>query len=313
MAEPAERLLERKQTRLFSMAHQREGFAKGFDGTKISYRSQGSGDPPIVCCNGLGVSTFFWVYFEKQFVSRHQVVTWDYRGHGRSGVKEDPKSYTLASLVRDLRVVIRTLKVQKPILIGHSLGTQVILEYYRRYPREVAALIPCFGTYGHPMDTFYNLSFSPLIFRLVYFLGTQFPRQGNLISRFFLSNRLSYWVGGILKVMNTGMMDREAANRYVSHILSVDPRLFTGLLKSAQETSCEDMLKTIRVPTLIVGGDIDQFTPSWISKKMHRLIPESELFMMHKASHAGLVEQPDLFNLRIEKFIRERVRLFGKR
>jgi hypothetical protein len=40
---------------------------------------------------------------------------------------------------------------------------------------------------------------------------------------------------------------------------------------------------------------------------MHRLVPESELFVMHKATHAGLVEQPDLINLRIEKFIKDRV------
>ena len=79
------------------------------------------------------------------------------------------------------------------------------------------------------------------------------------------------------------------------------------LLKSAQEHTAEDMLKTIKVPTMIVAGEHDQFTPMWISKKMHRLIPESELFVMNKATHAGLVEQPDLINLRIEKFIQERV------
>jgi len=117
----------------------------------------------------------------------------------------------------------------------------------------------------------------------------------------FLSR--SYWAAGILKVMNSGMMNREEVNEYVNHVLSVDPLLFTNLLKSMQESSAEDILKKVKVPTLIVAGDEDQFTPAWISKKMHRLIPESELFMMHKATHAGLVEQPDLFNLRIEKFL----------
>src|SRR5205823_5836210 len=74
-----------------------------------------------------------------------------------------------------------------------------------------------------------------------------------------------------------------------------------------QEHTAEDVLKTIQVPTLNVAGELDQFTPMWTSKKMNQLIPKSELFIMHSATDAGLVEQPDLINFRIEKFVRERV------
>ncbi|MBI4197160.1 MAG: alpha/beta hydrolase, partial [Deltaproteobacteria bacterium] len=70
--------------------------------------------------------------------------------------------------------------------------------------------------------------------------------------------------------------------------------------------------KKIKVPTLILGGELDQFTPAWISKKMHRLIPNSEILMIHKATHAALVEQPELVNLRIEKFLLEK-KLLRKR
>ncbi|HEX5037555.1 MAG TPA: alpha/beta hydrolase, partial [bacterium] len=126
--------------------------------------------------------------------------------------------------------------------------------------------------------------------------------------RLLLQNPLSFFLGGVLKVMHTGMIDKKDTERYIEHILSVDPTFFQMLLKSAQDSSSEDMLRTIRVPTLIIAGELDQFTPVWLSKKMHRLIPESELFVMHKATHAGLVEQPDLINLRIEKFIKDRVR-----
>lgn len=300
-------LSEKKRPKLVQIATLKEGFAKGFDGNRIHFQSVGNGKIPLVCCNGVGVSTFFWVYFEDYFRTGHQVVTWDYRGHGKSPLVKNPKHYSVSALVHDLESVLATLKIDKAVFVGHSLGTQVILEFYRRHPKRVSAILSCFGYYGHPFDSFFNLSFSPLLFRLVYFLGTTFPKQSSLISKLLLSNPLSNWVAGILKVMNTGMMNQVDVDRYVNHALSVDPLLFTNLLKSSQESSAEDVLKKVRVPTLIITGEDDQFTPAWISKKMHRLIPKSEIFVMHKATHAGLVEQPELLNLRVEKFLKERL------
>jgi pimeloyl-ACP methyl ester carboxylesterase len=242
------------------------------------------------------------------FRNSHQVVTWDYRGHGKSELKKDAKGYSLSSIVKDCKSVIDELDLKKAVFIGHSLGVQVIFEIYRHWPERVAGLIPCFGTYGHPMDSFYNTRLSRYLFEITYRLAINFPKQGNWISHLLLRNPLSFYMGGIFKIMNIGMVNKEDIDRYIKHILAVDPIFFNRLLKSAQEHSAEDMLKTIEVPTLIVAGEHDQFTPMWISKKMHRLIPESELFVMHRATHAGLVEQPDLINLKIEKFVQERVK-----
>ncbi len=310
MAEPAQKvkISERKKGKLIALATLKEGTLSSFDGTKIAYRSIGEGEIPIVCCNGLGVSTFFWVYLERAFRTSHRVITWDYRGHGRSELKKSPRGYNLGAIVKDCKAVLDTLNVKKAIFIGHSLGVQVIFEVYRQWPKKVAALIPCFGTYGHPMDNFYNTRLSRYLFKACYQIGMTFPRQSNWISHLLLDNPLSFWLGGIFKVMHTGMVNKEDIDRYIQHILSVDPLFFTMLLKSAQDHSAENMLRTIKVPTMIIAGELDQFTPLWISKKMHRLIPKSELFVMHKATHAGLVEQPDLVNLRIEKFINEQVR-----
>jgi pimeloyl-ACP methyl ester carboxylesterase len=298
---------EKGRLKLSQMMTTREGFIKSYDGTAIHFRSVGEDRPALVLCNGLGVSTFFWVYLEKNFKKSHRVVTWDYRGHGQSPLNGNPQKVTIKTLVADLKTLLDRLKIKKAILIGHSMGTQVILEFYRKYPQRALAMISCFGYYGRPMDSFFNLSFSPLILRLVYFLGTTFPRQSSLISKLLLSNPLAPWMAGILKVMNAGMISSEDMKRYVDHVTSVDPTLFSNLLKRSQETSAEDILGKVKVPTLIIAGEDDQFTPAWISKKMHRLIPKSEIFTVHRATHAGLVEQPDVINLRIEKFLRERL------
>lgn len=302
------KISEKGRGSLASVASLKEGMASSFDGTRISYRSVGHGRPVLLCCNGLGVGSFFWVYLERMFRPSHQVITWDYRGHGKSSLKPNTKNYELGALIKDGKTVLDNLKIKKAVFIGHSLGVQVALEFYRRWPERVAGLVLCFGTHGHPMDNFFNSRLSRYLFEICYRMGTIFPKQSHQISRFLLSNPLSFWMGGLLKIMHTGMVNKEDIDRYIRHILSVDPRFFSILLKSAQDHTAEDLLPKVKVPTLIVSGELDQFTPMWLSKKMHRLIPRSELFTMHKATHAGLVEQPDLINLKIEKFIRERVR-----
>jgi pimeloyl-ACP methyl ester carboxylesterase len=310
MADIAEnvKISERRRGKMVTLSSLQEGKIPSFDGTNLYFRSFGKGNPPIVCCNGLGVGTFFWVYLERAFRAAHQVVTWDYRGHGKSELKKNPKNYHLQALVKDLKSVVDHHGLEKPVLIGHSLGVQVILEFYRRWPEKVGGMILCFGTYGRPMDHFYNTRLSRYLFKILHEISLAFPRESNLISRLLLQNPLSFFLGGVLKVMHTGMIDKKDTDRYIEHLLSVDPTFFQMLLKSAQDSTSEDMLRSIRVPTLIIAGELDQFTPVWLSKKMHRLVPESELFVMHKATHAGLVEQPDLINLRIEKFLKDRVR-----
>lgn len=300
------KILEGEGLKLFRLTTEQEGYTKSFDGTEIYFRSVGKGPIPLICCNGLSCNDLFWTYFVRHFRREFQIVTWDYRGHGRSSLKRNPKNYTTLALVKDLQAVLKKLKIKKGIFLGHSLGMQVILELYRRQPECLAGIVSCFGTYGHLMDHFYNSKLSPLIFRLVYFLGTTFPKQSNLLSRIFLTNPLSYWASGVFKVSNTGMMSREEVEQYVQHVLSVDPELFSHLLKSMHESSAEDVLKKVKVPTLVIAGEEDQFTPAWIARKMARLLPKAELMMIHKATHAGLMEQPDLINLRIEKFFEEK-------
>jgi pimeloyl-ACP methyl ester carboxylesterase len=298
---------ERWRGSLFNVANNCEGIVESFDGTPISYQSTGKSDYPIMCCNGLGVGVFFWVYVRQYFSPATQIITWDYRGHGQSGLFDNIENYTLEALVKDAKSVVDDINVKKSVLIGHSLGAQVVLEFYRRYPKRVKGLILCFGTDGRPMSTFYDMRLSRYFFELCYKIGQRFPTQSNWISRLLLQNPFSFFLGGLLKIMNTDMIEREKVDQYISHLLEVDPIFFTSLLKSAQEHTAQDMLPEITVPTLIIAGQDDQFTPLWISKKMHRLIPNSELFIVKKGSHAALVEQPELINLRIEKFIQERI------
>ena len=51
-----------------------------------------------------------------------------------------------------------------PTLLGHSMGCQVIMEYYKHFPNDVRALIPMFGTFARPLDTFMDFRYSRIVF-----------------------------------------------------------------------------------------------------------------------------------------------------
>ncbi|MBK7975953.1 MAG: alpha/beta hydrolase [Deltaproteobacteria bacterium] len=59
----------------------------------------------------------------------------------------------------------------------------------------------------------------------------------------------------------------------------------------------------VRVPTLIVAGEKDPFTPPAVAWEMHREIRGSEILVVPNGTHVAQVEHPDLVALRIEKFL----------
>src|ERR1043165_1408029 len=125
----------KNKAKLAQLVRMKEGEVRSFDGTRIFYRSVGQGTP-LICCNGLGVPTFFWKFFENFFKHSHQVVIFDYRGHGNSASPKNMRNSTVEALVEDAKAVLDTLKIRKGVFIGFSLGTQVILEFYRSYPKR---------------------------------------------------------------------------------------------------------------------------------------------------------------------------------
>ena len=85
------------------------GHAIASDGVELYWRAVGDG-PWIACCNGVGVSTFFWKYVTAQFADRYTVILWDYRGHGRShrGLNPDDADMSIERHADDLKAVLNS-------------------------------------------------------------------------------------------------------------------------------------------------------------------------------------------------------------
>lgn len=98
---------------------------------------------PILMTHGQADSAWSLDPLARHLAGRYRVVSVDLRGHGRS----DRGPYTLPHLIGDLRGVCETLELDRPIVIGHSLGGQAVAQFCGVYPEipEAAVLIESLG------------------------------------------------------------------------------------------------------------------------------------------------------------------------
>ena len=285
----------------------RQGFAKADDGVELFWRVVGQGDSAIACCNGIGVSTFFWEYLVRRFAPEHQVLLWDYRSHGRSGAVSLNGDLSIARHARDLGAVLADAGLERAVLAGHSMGAQVILERYRQAPQEVAGLISVLGTYGHPLDTFGGLSWSRQLFDVALHLMDKFPRAFGTAGKLIVAHPAAFDAGRLVGAVDRTRLSRHDLRQYLHHLTVMGFPLFFAMARQMGEHSARDLLPTVRVPVLVVAAERDSFTPPRLSRELDAALPDSELIWLEGATHAGIVEQPEVINAAVARFLAERV------
>lgn len=274
-----------------------------FDGTKISYRVAGRGSKTILCFNGIGAAKWTWLPLEEAFKDRFRIITWDYRGHGLSETPKDTTKVTFEDLVEDALFLIKILKIKKAVLLGHSSGFHVALECFNKKPALAQSLISCLGTHGKTLLTFLDSFTGQLVFDIGYILNAVAPETSHWINTNLLAHPYTYQIGALLKLVNPAIQGRTDIHKYLEHFLELDLGLFNQLIALESKRSAENILKKINIPTLLIASEYDRFVPQQIVKTLHKKIKRSELFTIKNGTHAALYEQPDIFNLLIERFL----------
>ncbi len=279
-------------------------FVTGHDGTAIACCSEGSG-PAIVLCDGIGCDHYVWRELKPELLTRFRVISWNYRGHGHSEAPSDPEAVTIRDQASDLACVLDHFQEEQAILIGHSMGVQVIYEFHALFSRRVKALVPVCGASGHPLDTFggdgrAKERLFPLFYRL---LTSGNPRFIQLWRTLF-PTRFAFQLACFLEI-NGSLVARKDFAPYLEHMGNMDLGLFARTLRAASEHTADPFLEAIRVPTLIFAGERDGFTPVEVSHAMHRKIPGSELCVIPGGSHTAPIEVPELLQLRLDKFFHD--------
>jgi len=277
------------------------------DGSPLFYESWGQRGTttPVLLCDGIGCDGYVWRYLKSDLGMRFTLHP-HYRGHGRTAPPRDPARVTIADLADDVACVLDDALVDRAVLVGHSMGVQVALETYRRHADRVAGLVLVCGAASHPLRTFKgSATLEDLLPTIQKWIG-RMPGVFNRITRAVLPTRLAYEVASRLEIRRE-LVEPADFQPYLEGMARIDTRLFVAMLSAAGQHSADDLLKDILVPTLVVAGGRDGFTPPERSRAMAEAIPGAELLEIPNASHTAPIERPNVVDWAIRDFLGRRV------
>jgi len=285
-------------------------FARGPDGTRLFVRRTAAeadpGRPAAILCDGILCDGFIWKYLWKDLARTLPVAHWHYRGHGRSAAPVDPDRIDIAAHADDLAAVREHLGLPPVVLFGHSMGCQVALEGYHRHKERVRGLVLLCGSFGNVTSTFHGV---PILDRVLPKLIDAAVKAPDVVRAIWsrIPPDMALKIALRAKEIDPEKIHPEDVMPYLRHMTHVDFPMFLRMLRAAGDHSAEKYLGEVDVPTLIIAGERDSFTPAYLAQSMAEAIPGAELLVVPRGTHVAPIEQPELVNARIETFLRERV------
>src|SRR5437764_1886351 len=126
---------------LFLRAEETRGIARSvqLDGAKVHYTEYGTGENALLFVRGWSCDETFWAAQAPALGAKVHVITIDLPGHGQS---DKPQiAYTMDLYTRAIDAVLRDANVKAATLVGHSNGTPVIRQFYRKFPEKTRAFV----------------------------------------------------------------------------------------------------------------------------------------------------------------------------
>lgn len=273
---------------------------RSFDGTRIEYTVRGEG-APLILVNGLACVESYWKYTIEHFMPHMQVITYDLRGHGKSGAPAEEANVEIVHHAQDLAALVRELDVVKPVVAGFSLGVQIMFETYRHLGDNLGALVAVTGPYRNPIATFYGLPLPQSATDAIFAAAGKLERPITAAWRLAFNSPFIYPVS---RAVGACKCAKEDIQGFYDHAKVMDVGLFFKFAHAASRHTAEDVLPGISVPVLVVGAEKDTFTPPSLSEHMVKSIPNAEYLHVKGGTHTAIVEQPHLINNRLETFLR---------
>jgi len=124
------------------------------DGARVRYKSLGGGREALVFVHGWSCDLDFWRFQVPAFSRQTRLLLLDLPGFGESAAPKG--SYTMDLFARSVEAVMRDAGVDRAVLVGHSMGTQVVRQFARLFPPRTLALVAVDGSLrkfgGSPED-----------------------------------------------------------------------------------------------------------------------------------------------------------------
>ncbi len=249
------------------------------DGAKIYYEVHGEGEP-VIFLHGIMMNTMSWLAFLPDLSKRFRLILLDFRDQGQSSRMSEPYGQDIH--IGDVLSLLDELHIPKVHIMGLSYGGQVALRFALQYQARIKSLC-LFNTpnrvsnhlrqIGVAWETAAGLNDGERFFQLaVPFIYSEPFYETHLD---FLMERQKMFKSMLTKEWFEG---------------------FIRLSRSVKDYAVPpEELKTIKVPTLLVGADLDIVVSNRFMKDIHENIPNCEWLMIPYAGHGAFLERMNEF------------------
>ena len=252
-------------------------------GQKINYIEAGSG-PTVILLHGLGGSSQVWQFNIGPLAEKYHVVVPDQIGFGKSD--KPLVNYRIRTYVDFLDQFCKQLKIERATLVGNSMGGWIAAMFTAAFPDRVDKLVLVDAAgYAPPKD----------LDTRVFFGLNPTTREGMkvLVAKVFYNKAF----------LTDAAIDQAIAARLAAGdgytINSITESIIRG------EDFLDDIVKTIKRPTLIVWGRQDGLVSLADGERFNKDIAGSKLVVVDQCGHVPNVEKPGEFNAALLKFLSE--------
>jgi len=270
-----------------------------FDKTKIYYNyTKGHVPLCLVFLHGVGGNWTVWKKELEFFQKRgYGTLAIDLRGHGLSDAPLDFQRYKLDNFSHDVRRILDKEKIKCFVLVGHSLGGGVALNYCINYPQHLpSSMIMIETACLYPFTKNRLLNLSPYLNHFLRF-----------ISEHKLTKREHFFHFQDVDLSATGIkMDLNL----ISHLIHLTPlRTTVRALDNLEnyvfhnKKRIHNTLNKLKIPVLIIAGDKDPVVPPRFSLVMKKLLNNSELKVVRDNHHLVIMEKAEEVSQMMHNFL----------
>jgi pimeloyl-ACP methyl ester carboxylesterase/quercetin dioxygenase-like cupin family protein len=221
---------------------------------------------PVVLVHGLGLSGALWSRVRDGFGPGYQLILVDLRAAGQTRELQ-PEELSLERWADDLAGLLAALGIERPVLVGHSLGASIALKFALERPDDVRALV-LIGA---------DATLSNLAPRML--------ASAERIERLGLPAWVDeYWSQNPPFSARSLARDPGILDEYRALLLANDPADYVRQCRAiAGAEDLADRLGNIGLPALVLIGDSDD-----------RTLPEHGRHLAERLGDARVVELPDV-------------------
>ncbi|MDP9096143.1 MAG: alpha/beta hydrolase [Pseudomonadota bacterium] len=249
----------------------------------IIYLEEGEG-VPILFLHGIGGGGPVFAPQLAHFGKRYRAIAWDMPGYANSAPLP---LVTMEALAASLAGFIQALKLDRPILVGHSLGGMIVQRLLAASPHAARAVVlsqtsPVFGG----RDPAWAAEFIA-------------SKLGPLDSGHSMETLAPE---AIREAIGEGA-DPAGVAAAVASFGAVPESTYRDMVLAMPGFDQREALGRIAVPTLVLAGSLDQMAPPAGCERMAGRIPGARYVVLERAGHLAHAEQPGAFNAALDEFL----------